>query len=58
MHLWELTIQGCGGVTALVAGEGDVSALSCGGVSSATALLAGWVACSCGAVAAEALCGN
>lgn len=58
MHLWALTTQGCCGVAALVAGEGDMSALSCGGVSSATALLAGWVACSCGEVAAEALCGH
>ena len=58
MCLWELTIQCCGGVAALVAGEGSISVLSCVGVSSATALLAGWVACSCGAVAAEALCGH
>ena len=58
MYLLALTIQGCSGVAALVAGEGSVSVLSCCRVSPVTALLAGWVACSCGAVAAEALCGH
>ena len=58
MRLWVLTTQCCGGVAALVAGEGSVSVLSCGGVSPVTALLAGSAACSCGVVAAETLCGN
>ena len=58
MHLWALTAQGCGGVAALVDGEGSVSVLSCCEVSPVTALLAGWIACSCGAVAAESLCGH